>query len=154
MEDESTSVQVEAAEDAIELLGCIEKNINLLPTDFNIFKQYIFEAFTQFSKKQSHYSILTYCKNIGKLAVYAKRYIEQGVIAHLKYLNDVVLQESAIKGERRNSQEIIAASADNSVSNFERELGEIFKQMEDFLMDLQTRIPLIFQSALVKHAPE
>jgi len=154
MEDDSTSVQVEAAEGGMELLGAIEIPILLNPTDFKIFQLYILPAYRKMGSNNKSYVRASFMKVLGKICEIGKRFIEQGIMNQTNYFNKLAATEHAADSEnktrRRASVDFINTS-ERTISNLDNEIEEMGNSLMSIILDITANTPQIHQSAMVQN---
>jgi len=141
MEDESTLVQVEAAEGGITLLEAIKTPVTLLPIDFNVFQLYIFPAYQKLGNKDQIYMKSTFMKLIGKLCRNGKRFIEQGVLNQTNYIKS--LRESEHNKGGFKEKKVFAIdfyfATNKTISNSDTIINDMSKMLMGTLKDFICR---------------
>eukprot|EP01022_Parablepharisma_sp_SALTPOND_P028345 TRINITY_DN70831_c4_g1_i1.p5 TRINITY_DN70831_c4_g1~~TRINITY_DN70831_c4_g1_i1.p5 ORF type:complete len:417 (+),score=45.55 TRINITY_DN70831_c4_g1_i1:9200-10450(+) len=151
IQDENTSVAVEAAEGGVELLDFLGDRFELHPTDFKVFSRYIFPEYQKLCKRKEPYAVATFVKIIGKLAVHGKRFIERGLIAHIKYLRDLAAKEF---GKRERHIPEAAASLHSTVMSYEADMQELFNGLYTFCKRAVESFSPVVHSDIPNHLHE
>jgi len=153
MEDESSLVQVEAAESAMEMLDSIKMPVSLAPTDFKIFKLYIMPAYQKIGVGKSEYVKATFMKLIGKICYNGKRFIEQGIASQEEYFVSLAAIEKLgeeFRLKRRSSIDFKVAQ-ETRISNFETEIEDMGNIILSRILDVTYNTPHLYQSSIVKN---
>lgn len=134
LQDENAAVVVQAIEGGIELLDYIGKSLVLPPTDFKVFSRYIFPDYKILVNHKEQYVVSSFLKCIGKLALHGKRFIESGMIEHLKHLCKIAEKEKMKKGKSESLHEA-TESDDSVIDTYETDAQDVFQALYQCCLD-------------------
>ncbi len=154
LQDESTLVQAEAAEDGMELLEVVSMPIVLAPTDFKIFQSYIFPEYRRLWTHTDSYTRSTFMKLLGKICIYGKRFIEQGITNETNYFNSAPPTKEEDLRIRRLTSVVDQFGADRAISNLDTEIDEMAAALYSIVLDILSNVETVYQSAFACHLHE
>ena len=128
LQDENPAVVVQAIEGGMELLDYIVNSLVLPPTDFKVFSRYIFPDYKVLGTHKEQYVISSFLKCIGKLAIHGRKFIESGMIEHMKHLCNIAENEKK-KKDKSGSVHEATESDDTVIDTYETDLQEVYQTL-------------------------
>jgi len=152
MNDESSLVQIEAAESTMELLDSIESPIVLLPTDFKVFQLYIFPTYQKMNLSSDLYIRSSLMKLIGKICVNGRKFIEQGIINQTIYFKSLREKEKFEESKETKQEGVdFYIGVNTSISNLDTEMDAMESMITSIILDSMSKVSNVYQSAFIPH---